>query len=150
MSGGPGDGGLEETVERARKLDKVAVSRLIGVFEDARPAAATTRARALELLDASAGPDEQACMVLGVTGTPGSGKSSLLARLTVDMLAADPDLTIAVLAIDPSSPISGGSLLGDRTRMRAPSTSGGCSSAARRRPPSWAACRRRASRCAGC
>ncbi|CAN5656913.1 protein kinase [soil metagenome] len=111
---------LDGLVDRARALDKVAVSKLIGVFEDARPQAAPTRARILDLLDATAGPDDEACMVLGITGTPGSGKSSLLARLTVDMLGTDPELSIAVLAIDPSSPISGGSFLGDRTRMRAP------------------------------
>ncbi len=111
---------LDGLVARARALDKVAVSKLIGVFEDARPQAAPTRARILDLLDRTAGPDDRACMVLGVTGTPGSGKSSLLARLTVDMLGADADLSIAVLAIDPSSPISGGALLGDRTRLRSP------------------------------
>lgn len=111
---------LDELVARARALDKAAVSKLIGVFEDARPQAAPTRARILDLLDAAAGPADEGCLVLGITGTPGSGKSSLLARLTIDMLGADADLSIAVLAIDPSSPISGGALLGDRTRMRAP------------------------------
>ena len=121
MSGAPTtDDELRDLVDRARTLDKVAVARLIGMFEDARPAAAATRARVLELLDEGAEADDGGCTVLGITGTPGSGKSSLLARLTVDMLAADTDLTIAVLAIDPSSPISGGALLGDRTRMRAP------------------------------
>ncbi|WCO66854.1 methylmalonyl Co-A mutase-associated GTPase MeaB [Iamia majanohamensis] len=121
MSGAPTtDDELADLVDRARTLDKVAVARLIGVFEDARPAAAATRARVLELLDDGAEPDDGGCTVLGITGTPGSGKSSLLARLTVDMLAAEADLTVAVLAIDPSSPISGGALLGDRTRMRAP------------------------------
>lgn len=110
-------GDLEELVERGRSLEKQAVSRLIGLFEDSRPEAAERRARVLALLDAGGdGP----CTVLGVTGTPGSGKSSLLARVTVEMLGGDPDLTVAVLAIDPSSPISGGALLGDRTRMRSP------------------------------
>ena len=111
------DDELAALVGRAREQDKAAVSRLIGVFEDSRPAAADDRARVLAALDA--GADDGRCVVLGVTGTPGSGKSSLLARLTVDALAADPDLSIAVVAIDPSSHISGGSLLGDRTRMRA-------------------------------
>jgi LAO/AO transport system kinase len=58
--------------------------------------------------------------MLGITGTPGSGKSSLLARLTLELLQLDPELSFAVLAVDPSSHVSGGSLLGDRTRMRLP------------------------------
>jgi LAO/AO transport system kinase len=112
------DDELAVLVDRARALEKAAVSRLIGVFEDSRPAAADDRARVLAALDA--GGDDDGCVVLGVTGTPGSGKSSLLARLTIDALAADPDLSMAVVAIDPSSHISGGALLGDRTRMRTP------------------------------
>jgi LAO/AO transport system kinase len=56
--------------------------------------------------------------VLGITGTPGSGKSSLLGRLAVDLLREDESLSVAVLAIDPSSHLSGGALLGDRTRLR--------------------------------
>lgn len=112
------DVALADLVERARAREKAAVSRLIGVFEDSRPAAADDRARVLAALDAH--DDGAPCVVLGVTGTPGSGKSSLLARLTVAALAADADLSIAVVAIDPSSHVSGGALLGDRTRMRAP------------------------------
>lgn len=112
-----GSDGLADLVERGRALDKAGVAELIGIFEDSRPSAAAERARVLELLDDN---ECSECMVLGVTGTPGSGKSTLLARLTLDLLAADPDLSIGVLAIDPSSPISGGALLGDRTRMRSP------------------------------
>src|SRR5690606_12166580 len=59
-----------------------------------------------------------ASAVVGITGTPGSGKSSLLARVTEVMLRERPELTVAVVAVDPSSPTSGGALLGDRTRMR--------------------------------
>lgn len=119
------DDELAALVARARERDKAAVSLLIGVFEDSRPSAADERARVLAALDdtgdsGDTGDTVRRCVVLGVTGTPGSGKSSLLARLTVDALAADPDLSIAVVAIDPSSHISGGALLGDRTRMRAP------------------------------
>ena len=55
--------------------------------------------------------------LLGVTGAPGVGKSSLVDRLVaaVRQLAR----TVAVLAIDPSSPFSGGAVLGDRVRMQA-------------------------------
>jgi LAO/AO transport system kinase len=107
---------LDELVSAARELDKHAVARLISVFEDRRPSAPARRAHVLATLDDA--PPRPPGAVLGITGTPGSGKSSLVARLTVDLLAQDPELTIAVLAVDPSSSVSGGSLLGDRTRMR--------------------------------
>ncbi len=60
--------------------------------------------------------------IVGLTGTPGSGKSSLVARVTSDLLASDPELRIGVVAVDPSSHLSGGALLGDRTRLRPSST----------------------------
>ena len=107
---------LAALVEGALRLDKYAVSRCISLFEDRRPDAATRRAEVLErLADAGRGPTGT---ILGLTGTPGSGKSSLLSRVTVDLLDTDPDLSIAVVAVDPSSHVSGGALLGDRTRMR--------------------------------
>lgn len=67
---------------------------------------------------------EPDAVVLGITGTPGSGKSSLVARLTSQLLDDHADLSIGVVAVDPSSHLSGGSLLGDRTRLR-PSAGGG-------------------------
>ena len=56
-----------------------------------------------------------ACRRIGVTGPPGAGKSSLIAALVRHRLSRDGD--IAVLAIDPTSPVSGGAILGDRIRM---------------------------------
>jgi LAO/AO transport system kinase len=53
--------------------------------------------------------------VLGITGVPGSGKSTLVARLAQAVRASG--RTIAIVAIDPSSPFSGGAILGDRIRM---------------------------------
>lgn len=55
--------------------------------------------------------------VLGVTGPPGAGKSTIISRI-IQRLRAQGE-TVAVLAIDPSSPRHGGALLGDRTRMQA-------------------------------
>lgn len=107
---------LDALVERARTLDKGSVARLISLFEDRRPEAVRDRVRVLEQLD-GAGTD-RSCAVLGITGTPGSGKSTLVGALTVRMLDERDDLSIAVVAVDPSSHVSGGSLLGDRTRMR--------------------------------
>lgn len=102
---------LEQTVALARELNKHAVSKLVAVFEDNRPAAADQRAQVLELLGAPG------ATVLGITGTPGAGKSSLVARLVPQMLA-ESRRSVAVLAVDPASHASGGALLGDRTRTR--------------------------------
>lgn len=110
------DAELTVLVDAARRLDKHAVARCISLFEDRRPGAAQRRAAVLDHLDAA--PAHVPGTIVGLTGTPGSGKSTLLSRLTVDLLAADDTLSIAVLAVDPSSQVSGGALLGDRTRMR--------------------------------
>lgn len=56
----------------------------------------------------------------GITGTPGAGKSTLIGAIGNRLMALNPNLRMAVLAIDPSSHVSGGSLLGDRTRVRFP------------------------------
>ncbi len=54
--------------------------------------------------------------VIGVTGAPGTGKSSLVNTLTKGLRAQDK--TVAIIAVDPTSPFSGGAILGDRIRMR--------------------------------
>ena len=54
---------------------------------------------------------------MGITGPPGAGKSTLVAALIAELRAAG--RTVAVVAVDPSSPITGGALLGDRVRMQA-------------------------------
>lgn len=108
---------LSETVEKARNRNKHAISQLVGVFEDTRPSAPARRAEVLALLAESA-PAAGRRAIIGLTGTPGAGKSSLLARVVPQLLQRDPGLTVAVLAVDPSSHISRGALLGDRTRTR--------------------------------
>lgn len=70
--------------------------------------------RGLEALDALF-PSTGRAHVVGVTGPPGAGKSTLVAALLGDIRAAG--RRVAVLAVDPSSPISGGAVLGDRIRM---------------------------------
>jgi LAO/AO transport system kinase len=110
----PTDGSL---VDGAVARDKRSVSMLVSLFEDHRPEAVGRRAFVLEELQRR---DRPQGAVLGVTGSPGAGKSSLLARVTLRLLEKAPDLSVAVLAVDPSSPISGGALLGDRARMHLP------------------------------
>lgn len=59
----------------------------------------------------------EARMVIGLTGPPGCGKSVLADRLISGLRARDPDSCIGVIAVDPSSPFTGGAFLGDRLRM---------------------------------
>jgi len=108
---------LEDLVARAVELDAHSVARLVSIFQDRRPSAPARRSEVLRLLDAQ-GRRTSPAPVIGVTGTPGSGKSSLLGRLAEDLIVNDPDLSVAIVAVDPSSSVSGGALLGDRTRLR--------------------------------
>lgn len=56
-------------------------------------------------------------LVLGVTGAPGSGKSTLVDHLATELRARHPERKLGIIAVDPSSPFTGGALLGDRVRM---------------------------------
>jgi LAO/AO transport system kinase len=95
--------------------DRAAVSRALNLVDDRRP---EQRERALLLLDALATRTaDRPVHRIGLTGAPGSGKSSLLNAL-VEALQGD-DASISILAVDPSSQQSGGALLGDRMRLGA-------------------------------
>jgi LAO/AO transport system kinase len=96
-----------ELVERVCNGDRRAIARMLSRAE----AAAEEAREALDLLYRRAGRAH----VVGITGVPGSGKSTLVAKLVAAALAAG--RRIGVVAIDPSSPFSGGSILGDRIRM---------------------------------
>lgn len=65
-------------------------------------------------------PSKKDGLTIGITGTPGAGKSSLLGELCRLFLNFAPDKKMAIVAIDPSSNVSGGSILGDRTRVTLP------------------------------
>ena len=94
-------------VERSIGGDRGALSRLLTLIDDGAPGAAEAAAA----VAAKAGR----AWVVGITGVPGSGKSTLVDALLGDWLGRG--LRVAVIAIDPSSPISGGAVLGDRIRM---------------------------------
>ncbi len=96
-------------VQRALAGDRRALARLLTLIDDG---SFGTR-DAVAMLAQRAGR----AWVVGVTGVPGSGKSTLVDALLGAWLAEG--RTIAVIAIDPSSPISGGAVLGDRIRMGA-------------------------------
>jgi LAO/AO transport system kinase len=59
-------------------------------------------------------------ITIGITGTPGAGKSSLIGQICTDFLDKEKKKKMAIVAIDPSSNTSGGSILGDRTRVTIP------------------------------
>jgi LAO/AO transport system kinase len=99
---------VPELVDRARDGDPRAVARLISLVEDASPA--------LREIMAALAPYAGRAAVLGVTGSPGVGKSTTTSAL-VTAFRAD-GRRVGVLAVDPTSPFSGGALLGDRVRMQ--------------------------------
>jgi LAO/AO transport system kinase len=89
--------------------DRLALARLLTAVENRTSVAEA----ALRQLYPAAGRAH----LVGITGPPGSGKSTLVAALIAEVRAAG--RTVAVIAVDPSSPITGGALLGDRVRMQA-------------------------------
>jgi len=98
-------------VDGVREGHRAAVSRAITLMESTRP---EHRARARELLAALEAPSRPAVRV-GISGLPGVGKSTFIETLGRQLTAAGHRL--GVLAVDPSSQRTGGSVLGDKTRM---------------------------------
>jgi LAO/AO transport system kinase len=99
---------IDELVARARDGEARAVARLISLVEANDPA--------LPELAAALTPYTGNAAVIGLTGAPGVGKSTTTAEL-VRALRAD-GRRVGVLAVDPSSPFTGGAILGDRIRMQ--------------------------------
>ena len=99
---------VPELVERARSGDARAVARLISLVEDASPL--------LREVMAGLAPYTGNAQVVGITGSPGVGKSTSTSALVGQLRKAGK--RVGVLAVDPSSPFSGGALLGDRIRMQ--------------------------------
>jgi LAO/AO transport system kinase len=106
---------LESLLERFREGKRVALARAISVIEGERPSFQGFLHRALDQ-----GPRARR---LGMTGPPGAGKSSLIAALATLCRSADDE--VGIVAVDPTSPYSGGALLGDRIRMNDLSTDKG-------------------------
>jgi LAO/AO transport system kinase len=102
-------------VDEVLSGDPRAVARAISMVEDG--------AEGLEALSAGLFPRTGRSETVGITGSPGVGKSTLAGELV--RAARERDRSVAVLAIDPTSPFSGGALLGDRVRMQAHATDPG-------------------------
>src|SRR5829696_2130369 len=103
----------EELGRRLRHGDRSAAAAALNVVEN-RADRDAARALLTEVSPASLG-GEPAAHVVGITGPPGAGKSSLLSALLAEWRRRG--RTVAVLAVDPSSKRSGGALLGDRARI---------------------------------
>ena len=99
---------IDELVARARKGDARAVARLISLVENASPSLRDVMTALM--------PHVGHAWVIGLTGSPGVGKSTSTSVLVSAFRRAGK--RVGVLAVDPSSPFSGGALLGDRVRMQ--------------------------------
>ncbi len=106
---------VRELVNQLLKGDRRAAARLITLIED-------SMSSAREVVEAIH-PYTGHAYVVGITGPPGSGKSTLLDKLIT--LARREGLKVGVIAVDPTSPFTGGAILGDRIRMQRHSTDPG-------------------------
>jgi LAO/AO transport system kinase len=97
-----------DLLARARGGDKRSIARLVSVVENDEPGASEAM-RALY-------PETGRAQIVGITGPPGGGKSTLVNRLAG--IYRERGASVAIVAVDPSSPFTGGAILGDRIRMR--------------------------------
>jgi LAO/AO transport system kinase len=103
---------LERYVEGVLAGDRVLLARAITLIESDLPADGDLAARLLDSILPHTGKSRR----VGITGVPGVGKSTFIDALGMHLIH-DRGERLAVLTVDPSSPISGGSILGDKTRM---------------------------------
>ena len=104
---------LTNEMEGLKSKDNNAIARLISAAENFPENAREALDKVAELAKASGSP------VLGITGTGGSGKSSLVDEIVRRFLMDFPEKTVGIISVDPSKRKTGGALLGDRIRMNA-------------------------------
>jgi LAO/AO transport system kinase len=121
LSGGEADGA--ELGARLRARDLSAAAPTLNLVESRSPGARVQAEALLAAVSPAALGAEAPAHIVGVTGPPGVGKSSLLSRLVREWRARD--RSVAVLAVDPTSRRSGGALLGDRARIEVDPADGG-------------------------
>jgi LAO/AO transport system kinase len=103
---------LERLITGVLGRDRMVLARAITVIESNLPADGELAARLLDALL----PHTGRALRVGITGVPGVGKSTFIDALGMHLIRERGE-NVAVLSVDPSSPISGGSILGDKTRM---------------------------------
>ena len=103
---------IERYIEGVLRGDRVMLARAITLIESERPADVELAARLLDSILPHTGRSRR----VGITGVPGVGKSTFIDTLGMHLIR-DRGEGVAVLSVDPSSPVSGGSILGDKTRM---------------------------------
>jgi LAO/AO transport system kinase len=113
LSPGPVDG--HELGARLARRDVTAAAPVLNVLESRTPDARAQAAALLAAVSPASLGHEAPAHVVGITGPPGVGKSSLLSRLVAHWRSGE--RSVAVLAVDPTSRRSGGALLGDRARL---------------------------------
>lgn len=99
---------MDDLLERVRQGDRRAVARAITQIERSKD-----RAREIVI---KLYPETGMAHIVGITGAPGTGKSTLVNEIARELRRRD--LLVGIIAVDPSSPFTGGALLGDRIRMQ--------------------------------
>jgi LAO/AO transport system ATPase len=99
-------GAIDGWIASAARGDRTALGQVLTWVESEPPAAEISKFLA---------PTGNGALVIGVTGSPGVGKSTMIGRLAKELSSRGKE--VAVVAVDPASPITGGALLGDRARM---------------------------------
>lgn len=123
MSQSTRDLALSMTTDNGPIYRRLALSRAITLIESKRPQNKQQAEYLLEYLLSKKRRKERVeeeptnTLRIGFAGPPGAGKSSLIEAFGMYLLENDPELQLAAVCIDPASEISGGSILGDKTRM---------------------------------